>query len=476
MQTRHRIPSVFNVSMVDVLCCCLGVVIFLWLLNSRNARDLSHKASGTRTELALTRDSLAKLKKENNDLAGVIGSLKTRIAKTELARIELTAEQVALLKTIADLKILGERDKDKLRKTTLQLKDVKNALANLKVLKTDLEKRLNEKVLEQLALARKVTATTRRMDELARQLGKSEALVKNLRAEADLVPGLRGEVKAYRDKLARADAKVRDLERDLGERKKELLTAERTLDEARRKLLRELEDARGSLADLRRDKKSLTNQVARTRAAADNRFAGIALTGKRVVFLVDMSGSMELVDEKTLAPDKWEGVRTTLAKIMKSLPDLEKYQVILFSDKVRYLFGNGGRWLDYDSRTSEAKVTRAMAEIKPTGGTNMYAAFQAAFRLRNSGLDTIYVLSDGLPNMGEGLTEENAARLGENEKAEVLSKHIRKKLKTLWNRTRAGKRVRINTIGFFYESPDVGAFLWALARENEGSFVGMSKP
>ena len=37
-------------------------------------------------------------------------------------------------------------------------------------------------------------------------------------------------------------------------------------------------------------------------------------------------------------------------------------------------------------------------------------------------------------------------------------------------------RVRINTIGFFYESPDVGAFLWALARENEGSFVGMSKP
>ena len=29
---------------------------------------------------------------------------------------------------------------------------------------------------------------------------------------------------------------------------------------------------------------------------------------------------------------------------------------------------------------------------------------------------------------------------------------------------------------FFYESPDLGAFLWALARENEGSFVGMSKP
>ena len=46
-----------------------------------------------------------------------------------------------------------------------------------------------------------------------------------------------------------------------------------------------------------------------------------------------------------------------------------------------------------------------------------------------------------------------------------------------WNsRNRPQPRVRINTIGFFYESPDVGAFLWALARENDGSFVGMSKP
>jgi hypothetical protein len=37
-------------------------------------------------------------------------------------------------------------------------------------------------------------------------------------------------------------------------------------------------------------------------------------------------------------------------------------------------------------------------------------------------------------------------------------------------------KVRINSIGFFYESPDVGAFLWALSRENDGSFVGMSRP
>jgi hypothetical protein len=45
------------------------------------------------------------------------------------------------------------------------------------------------------------------------------------------------------------------------------------------------------------------------------------------------------------------------------------------------------------------------------------------------------------------------------------------------DRARTGQaRVRINTVGPFYEGPDLGAFLWALAREHEGSFVGMSKP
>ena len=36
-------------------------------------------------------------------------------------------------------------------------------------------------------------------------------------------------------------------------------------------------------------------------------------------------------------------------------------------------------------------------------------------------------------------------------------------------------RVRINCIGFYFESPDLVAFPWALAREHDDSFVGMSR-
>ncbi len=106
------------------------------------------------------------------------------------------------------------------------------------------------------------------------------------------------------------------------------------------------------MATLEDEKKGLAAAAERERLAADNRFAGIQLTGRRVVFLIDMSGSMEYVDEKTLAPEKWSGVRETLGKIMRSLPELEKYQIICFSDKVTFLLGNVDAWLDFDRRSA----------------------------------------------------------------------------------------------------------------------------
>ena len=43
------------------------------------------------------------------------------------------------------------------------------------------------------------------------------------------------------------------------------------------------------------------------RAEADTRFAGIALTGRRVCFVVDMSGSMKLVDGSHPGPGQVAG-------------------------------------------------------------------------------------------------------------------------------------------------------------------------
>jgi len=468
MKTHHRIPSVFNLSMVDVLCCALGCVILLWLLNLREAKEKAHEAGDSNLLLAATRGQRDQLQEDQDRYRKQLAEQEQQIASLDknLQTVSESAKdlETRLKKTEEELRASSERGEETKEKL-LQAKDRLKTLEPLADSVPDLTaeiKIFKQKLASEEALTKVLQADLERGKQTLITVGKD---MKGLQAtrrklEEDLADRDKAlaEAKSYREQLTRAEEKLRTLDQEMSARVKELSTAERIIDK------------------LQGEKKSIAAEADRVRVAAENRFEGIALTGKRVIFLVDMSGSMELVDEKTLAPGKWAGVRDTVLRIMKSLPDLEKFQVIVFSEKSAPLFGRDGVWLDYDPKTSQGRVAKALSDIKPSGGTNMYAALDAAFRYRAVGLDTIYLLSDGLPNMGEGLTLAQERNLKDSEQGEILGKCIRKKLKTDWNRPANGQRVRINTVGFFYESPDVGAFLWALARENDGSFVGMSKP
>jgi hypothetical protein len=434
MRIRHRIPSIFNLSMVDVLCCALGCVILLWLLNLKDARQRAVQASETDQALLSAQSDKDRLRSDLDDAArlaaGLRGDLDAAAKREAAGRTRLQAAATE-----------NEQSRERIAVLMREGDAARAQLARLTDTRMDLEKRLQ--------------ASMKKGDELSGR-------IKTLTATADLVPDLQAQVKSYRSKLADAETRTLALTKEI-DRQKNMAGEES----------RAAETLRGTTARL---EKELAGAVRRA-AVAENRFAGIELAGKRVVFLVDMSGSMDYVDQNTEAPLKWQSVRDTVAKIMSSLPELEKFQIILFADKSVFPLGEGGRWIDFDAKTSVDRATKTLARIKPEGETNMYLALEAAFRFRGSGLDTIYLLSDGLPNAGEPLTPAQMEQLKETEKGEILGKHIRKKLKEIWNRPIDGRaRVRINSIGFFYESPDVGAFLWALSRENDGSFVGMSKP
>ena len=434
MRICHRIPSIFNLSMVDVMCCALGCVILLWLVNLKDARQRAAQASETDQALSVARNETDRLRADLSSATELTVRLR---ADLEAITKRQAAARASLQAAEAEIDTSRQRIDTLMREGNAARTD----LARLTQSRIDLEKRLQ--------------GSMKRADELSTR-------VKTLAATADLVPDLRDQVRSYRIKLTDAEARSRTLAKEIDQQKR------MANDESR-----SVESLRGTTARLEKELASAKRRA----TAAENRFAGIELTGKRVVFLVDMSGSMELVDPDTAAPLKWQGVRETVAKIMTSLPDLEKFQIILFAERTSFPLGDDGGWINFDAKTSVDRATKALAKIKPEGGTNMYIALEAAFRLRGSGLDTIYLLSDGLPNVGEPLTDAQAATLKETEKGEILGKHIRKKLKEVWNRPINGSaRVRINAIGFFYESPDVGAFLWALSRENDGSFVGMSKP
>jgi hypothetical protein len=479
MRTRHRIPTIFNLSMVDVLCCALGCVILLWLLNLRAAKERAEAAGQAALELAQARTDLETQTREASTTRDRWQTAQTRANSAEKDRDAARARTAELERMLTALRAEKSEAETQLARRTQEYNTLTTEAAAARKQAAALGQQVRDKETEARTAAR--TA-----DELTERLHTAEARAKKAQAEADTIPALRDEARASRDKQAAALARVQELERELGTRKRDQAGASQQvhdLEAARDRLQRDLtarsDDvarAERRLAALEGEKRSLQDQAARARTAAENRFAGIALTGRRVVFLVDMSGSMELVDERTPAPGKWQGVRDTLARIMRSLPDLEKFQVLLFSDRALYPLGNDNGWLNFQADSVD-RTLKALAGITPRGNTDMYAAFEAAFRLRPFGLDTIYVLSDGLPNAGPGLLPEQARQMKEVERNEVYSKHVRKTLLNTWNQARAGlPRVRINAVGFFYESPDVGAFLWALARENDGSFVGMSRP
>jgi predicted nucleic acid-binding Zn-ribbon protein len=444
MQVRHRIPTIFNLSMVDVLCCALGCVILLWLINMREFKQRAVAAAETGKRLLATQASLDETARAAADTRRRLASVEEQARSTAsmLADVRTERDQVALRaealqkdrdQTRRDLDAARMRA-EALNKDALALKAQTVAdeerLADLKALNTAADERVARLSREQKDLAKEkrdaaqraaalekllrdketaATAAGRQADELAERLRDAEARLKQLRTAAD-------------SKLTTTEQRVQALETDINAHKKELADAQR------------------SIVVLEGEKKQLADRALRAQAAVENRFAGMTLTGRRVVFLVDMSGSMELVDERTPAPDKWTAVRETLAKIMRSLQDLDQFQVILFSDRVEYPLRGESDWLAFDPKTSVERVSAALAAVKPRGNTNVYAGLQAAFRFRQAGMDTLYFISDGLPNIGEGLPAQGTRSLRETERSDILSRHVRGLLKSDWNRDIPGRR------------------------------------
>jgi hypothetical protein len=411
---------VFSLSMLDVFCCALGCVTLLWLVNQRDAKLSARSNRGLAESVSLLKADLARAATDLDDQTAQV-----RMARADLAAATARAEQTAA--DLAAMKRIAGETGDKLVRADERIAALTREAA-------DAGERLQAAAAQLKAVEGKRETADRRAADLSSRLADAESAVRALRESGRAASG-----------------RVSALEA-------------------------ELDIARRAAAHVDTEKKDLVDKLARARFAADNRFEGVALTGRRVLFLVDMSGSMELVDPATPAPAKWTGVRDTLLKVFRSIPDIEKFQVILFSDKLLFPLGNEGRWLEPDAKSAE-RLQIALTAVRPKGNTDLYAAFEAAFRYRDAGLDTIYLMSDGLPNVGEGLTADAAARMSETQRSETLSRVVRSALRSNWNLPQPGRpRVRINSIGFFYESPDVGAFLWALSRENDGSFVGMSRP
>ena len=518
MRVRHKQPTLVSMWMLDVFCCALGCVTLLFLLNSRMATE-SAKANRT---------ALLDLENTDKKLAAALGALdatklkltseqaergKLAAALTELEGVRLKlmdearqlADQLKLARTEKDetgRKLAVARDEakaaqERLDATQLDLAAIEKKagatakeLATARAEMTDADLLLKKRQKDIESLTKKDAATATQVDGLQRlvRTKDDERVAMETRMSSaqkeltDLEARLRATQKELDAQLAAAQTAAKALAEELAAAKAGAAKAGEELGTARaqiKDLTRKVDDANVTIIDLQGDKAKLADKYNKFQKDSESRFAGVAMTGKRAVFLVDMSGSMGKRDLQTLDSTKWPLVIETVCKVMRSIPTLERYQVIVFSSSAKWLFDDG-EWQSYDGEKSVEGVRTALLKVKPVDDTNVFAAFEKAFGLRTTGLDTIYLFSDGLPTSGPGLTpaqERANPPLSETEQGTILGRHVRDTLDRTWNRPVAGQpKVRINAVGFYFDSVEVGAFLWALARDNDGSFVGMSRP
>ena len=457
MHTRHRIPTIFSLSLLDMLCCALGAMILLMLVNMWDAR---RQATG--------------FKQASKELEGTLAALTGTKGERDAARQTLSAAQGDLSRTQDELKTRDREATTLFQRLKVSERDAAAVRAQLAQALLDVKERqkmLLAKEEERATVLADLAATAADLDRQKRLLAAAMArleLTEKERADAEkmalLVPTLRAD-------LADTEKRLRATDAELVALKKRAEDAGLKLTEAQKSEQTVMVEV-NTLKKLLDQQKAASGRLRQQLTQAENRFAGVDLGGKRVVLLVDMSGSMGSVDGQTVDPMKWPEVRRTVVQVLKSLGEVEKFQVLLFSTSTQYLLGKPGEWLEYDRTRSPEEMERALAAIDPKGDTNLYAAMEAAFQFKQQGLDTIYVFSDGLPNSGPGLPANPPADEGAREG--LLGKHVRDTIKNRWNASAA--RVKIHSVGFFYESPNLGAFLWALSRENGGSFVGMSRP
>ena len=128
-------------------------------------------------------------------------------------------------------------------------------------------------------------------------------------------------------------------------------------------------------------------------------FFGIRIVSKRAIFILDVSGSMSetLRSEYTgkRGTPRIDVAKSELLKCIDALEPESLFNIVVFSSDV-------DTWLDGVAQSSggdRAQAKQFVAALGAGGGTNLYDSLRTAFA--DPDVDTIFVLSDGEPSVGE---------------------------------------------------------------------------
>ncbi len=205
-------------------------------------------------------------------------------------------------------------------------------------------------------------------------------------------------------------------------------------------------------------------------------FFGMEVVAKNVIFLLDVSGSMEKVDILPENPGDGAGgqsgstgvgsgedapkptpgqkesrqrirrVQDELIRTIEKLPDDVQFNVITFNHKIKSM----SKGLVRSTSRRKKEAIQYVRNFNAEGETWTDHALREAFGA--PGLRAIFLLSDGAPRRDNQLLE-----------TKPILQWVREA-----NRFR---RIRINTVGFAQAGKNLRQFMGLLARQNNGEYI-----
>ena len=179
--------------------------------------------------------------------------------------------------------------------------------------------------------------------------------------------------------------------------------------------IRSLEQGTRRLEGAAAERGAPGQEVAKFRDSGGHRqyITGLKLHGKRILILVDRSGSMlheDLVNVILLRNSsqtakrnaaKWRRAIDTVTWLVTQLPARSQFQIYGFNTQaLPVLATTGGKWQSADDPRQRSVQLEALRALVPEAGTSLANAFIAA-RAMTPMPDQIVLITDGLPTQGK---------------------------------------------------------------------------
>lgn len=213
----------------------------------------------------------------------------------------------------------------------------------------------------------------------------------------------------------------------------------------------------------------------------ENYITGMVVEGREIGILIDRSASMmdtnlvSILRSLALAPEqrkqrpKWQRTVRASKWLLARVPEASNVTVVAFSDTAEVL----GPRTTSPGRDSSAltAIAREIDELAPDGGTNLLLGMRTLLDA-NPNLTDIYLVTDGLPSLGEGLS---LACRNFISRTRSISSDCRRQL-TVQTVQRVAGRYRMNVILLPLEGdPYAASMYWEWTNASKGRLLAPSE-